>query len=115
MRLFEASGAMIADEHIVDQIRRRREKIVVGRGNDFGEDRSHQQRAEKCGQTVQRRIGEDLAGMLRDFARRKYHRPDNSDRNDERFEQHGADDPSHYRAAAPPVSDLAEKNFWYMD
>ena len=71
--MFEALGLEVADEDVVDQVGGGREEIVVGGGDDLGEDGPDEKRAEKhegtgAGEGVQAGVGENLAGVVVDIA-----------------------------------------------
>ena len=99
MRLLQALGRDVADEDVVDEIGGGGEEIVVGGGDDLGEDGSHEQRAEelersRAGEAVEAGVGEDLAGVVVDFAGGKEGGAGDGEGDDDGLEDDGADDPA---------------------
>ena len=76
----------------MDQIGRRREEIVIGGGNHFGEDTTHENGAEQRRQCLFRRERDDLAGPIG----MKLGTGDDGKGDEESFKRDCANDPTDY-------------------
>ena len=87
-------GPDVADVNVVDEIGGGREEIVVGGGDDLGEDGADQECAEQVRKRVERGVGEDLAGVFVDLAGGKECGADDGERDDDGLENEDADEPA---------------------
>ena len=89
----------VTDVDVIDEIGGGGEEPVVGGGYDFGEDGSHEERAEEpertgAGEAVEAGVGEDFAGPGVNFAGRKEDGTGDGHGYDNGLEDYGTDDPA---------------------
>ena len=92
-------GFKVAEEDVVDEIGGGGKEPVVGGGDDFGEDGTHEERAEELQdggavEGVEAEVGEDFAGAVVDFARGEKGGTGDGEGDDDGFKDDGADNPA---------------------